>query len=59
MQERPNADTGTPWTALALQDLRESIRLGFPLREIADFLRRTEREVSEKTAELGIMRRAV
>ena len=54
---RPNINEGKPWSEMDLVDLRNSVAHGTPVAEIADFLRRSEREVQEKIAELGLPQR--
>jgi len=54
---RPNINEGKPWSEMDLVDLRNSVAHGTPVAEIPDFLRRSEREVQEKIAELGLSQR--
>jgi len=54
---RPNINEGKPWSEMDLVDLRNSVAHGTPVAEIADFLCRSEREVQEKIAELGLSQR--
>ena len=50
--DRPNLNTGQEWSEIDLFDLANCVRLNNPIEEIADFLCRSRREVSEKLAEL-------
>jgi hypothetical protein len=54
MIERPNLNTGTPWSEMDLFDLRNSLKQGDAPEKVADFLCRTLSEVREKMAELGL-----
>ena len=47
----PDVNTGKEWSELDLQDLRDGVRLRFPLRELAEFLMRDLKEVKAKAAE--------
>lgn len=46
-----NLNSGKPWSALDLADLRNGIDLGVPLVKIADFLCRDVDEVRTKVAQ--------
>jgi hypothetical protein len=52
--EDPDGNTGQEWSAIDLVDLRYSIERSLTVAEIACFLKRTEAEVREKAAELGM-----
>ena len=52
--DAPNINTGKPWSALDLQDLRYCLAAGEPAEDIADFLCRNVDEVRAKTAERGL-----
>jgi len=52
IEDRPDLNTGEPWSEMDLFDLANSIRLGDPVEEIATFLCRSRREIREKIAEL-------
>jgi hypothetical protein len=52
--ELPDLNTGKEWSAIDLVDLRYSIERSLTVAEIACFLMRTEAEVREKVAELGV-----
>ena len=52
IENRPDLNTGKPWSEMDLFDLANSVRLGDPIEEIAGFLCRSRREVREKIAEL-------
>jgi hypothetical protein len=54
MEDRDDVNTGTEWSAIDLVDFRYSIERSLTVAEIACFLRRTEAEVREKAAELGV-----
>jgi hypothetical protein len=58
MTERPNLNTGTPWSEMDLFDLRNSLEQGDTPEKVADFLCRTLSEVREKMAELGLQARS-
>jgi hypothetical protein len=45
-----NLNSGTPWSELALADLRNSMQLGKSVEEIADFLCRDVDQVRAKIA---------
>jgi hypothetical protein len=51
--DAPNINTGKPWSALDLQDLRYCLAAGEPVEDIADFLCRNVEEVRAKTAEIA------
>ena len=51
-EDRPDLNTGNPWSGMDLFDLANSVRLRQSLEEIATFLCRSRREVHEKIAEL-------
>jgi hypothetical protein len=51
---RPNLNSGTPWSELAIDDLRYGVEHGDTVAKIADFLCRSEEEVTEKIEELGL-----
>jgi hypothetical protein len=46
-----NLNSGTPWSELALADLRNSMQLGESVAEIADYLCRDIQEIRDKIAE--------
>jgi hypothetical protein len=48
----PGKLIGKPWSATDLADLRNDLRLGTPMEEIANFLCRELDEVQRKVAEL-------
>ena len=48
----PNLNEDKLWSEMDLADLKNCLALNTPVPEIADFLRRSEREVREKIAEL-------
>jgi hypothetical protein len=52
--ERPDLNTGKPWSANDVRDLEAATRSGYVLDHIAVFLGRTEQEVRDKAAELGL-----
>jgi hypothetical protein len=52
IEDRPDLNTGEPWSEMDLFDLANNVRLGNPVEEIAVFLCRSRREVREKIAEL-------
>jgi hypothetical protein len=48
----PGNLSGKPWSATDLADLRNDLRLGTPIGEIANFLCRELNEVERKVTEL-------
>jgi hypothetical protein len=58
MTERPNLNTGTPWSEMDIFDLRNSLDQGDTPEKVADFLCRTLSEVWEKMTELGLHARS-
>jgi hypothetical protein len=52
--DRPDLNTGKPWSEMDLFDLANSVRLGDPIKEIAGFLCRSRREIRDKIAELTL-----
>lgn len=54
MTDRPDLNTGKEWSKNDLFSLRNRIEHGRTVGHIATFLRRTEVEVREKAAELGL-----
>ena len=54
MTDRPDLNTGKDWSKNDLFSLRNRIEHGRTVGHIATFLRRTEVEVREKAAELGL-----
>jgi hypothetical protein len=52
IEDRPDLNTGKPWSEMDLFDLANSVRLGDPVEEIAGFMCRSRREVRDKIAEL-------
>ena len=52
IEDRPDLNTGKPWSEMDLFDLANSVRLKQPVEEIAGFLCRSPREVRDKIAEL-------
>jgi hypothetical protein len=60
MTDQPDLNTGKEWSKNDLFSLRNRIEHGRTVGHIATFLRRTEVEVREKAAELGLeLRQAV
>jgi hypothetical protein len=60
MTDQPDLNTGKEWSKNDLFSLRNRIEHGRTVGHIATFLRRTEEEVREKAAELGLeLRQAV
>ena len=51
-KDRPDLNTGKPWSEMDLFDLGNCVRLRQPVEKIATFLCRSRREVREKIAEL-------
>jgi hypothetical protein len=51
--DAPNINSGKPWSALDLEDLRYCLAAGESAEDIADFLCRNVDEVRAKTAELA------
>jgi hypothetical protein len=51
---RPDLNSGTPWSELAISDLRCSASQGQTAREAAVFLCRSVKEVRDKADELRI-----
>ena len=54
MTEQPGANTGKEWSKQDLFSLRNRIEHWRTVAHIAAFLKRTEAEVREKAAELGL-----
>ena len=54
MTDQPDLNTGKEWSKNDLFSLRNRIEHGRTVGHIATFLRRTEVEIREKTAELGL-----
>jgi hypothetical protein len=54
MTDQPDLNTGKEWSRNDLFSLRNRIEHGRTVGHIAMFLRRTEVEVREKAAELGL-----
>jgi hypothetical protein len=52
IEDRPDLNSGKPWSEMDLFDLANGVRLSDPVEEIAGFLCRSRREVREKIAEL-------
>src|SRR5882762_5268780 len=52
IEDRPDLNTGNPWSEMDLFDLANCVRLKQPVEEIAGFMCRSRREVREKIAEL-------
>jgi hypothetical protein len=50
----PGWNEGEPWSDLAVQDLKDAVEHGDTIQEIAVFLQRSEQEIRDKLAELGI-----
>jgi hypothetical protein len=48
----PNLNEGKPWSEMDLVDLRNALKHGRSVEDIADFLCRSEAEVREKIAEV-------
>jgi len=59
MTDQPDLNTGKEWSKNDLFSLRNRIEHGRTVGHIATFLRRTEEEVREKAAELGLELRQV
>jgi hypothetical protein len=51
-EDRPDLNTGKPWSDMDLFDLANCLRLRDDIAEISTFLCRSRREVREKIAEL-------
>ena len=43
-----------PWSEMDLYDLRDAVESGTPIREIADFMLRSEDEIKSKVSELQL-----
>jgi len=54
MTDQPNLNIGKEWSKNDLFSLRNRIEHGRTVGHIANFLKRTEVEVREKAAELGL-----
>ena len=54
MTEQPDLNTGKEWSKNDLFSLRNRIEHGRTVGHIAAFLTRTEAEIREKAAELGL-----
>jgi hypothetical protein len=54
MPEKPNLNTGQPWSEIDTRDLRAALDNGDSIREAAEFLCRTVEEVEAKMRELGL-----
>jgi hypothetical protein len=54
MTDQPDPNTGKEWSKNDLFSLRNRIEHGRTVGHVATFLRRTEAEVREKAAELGL-----
>ena len=54
MTDQPDLNTGKEWSKKDLFSLRNRIEHGRTVGHIATFLTRTEAEVREKAAELGL-----
>jgi hypothetical protein len=54
IEERPNLNTGTPWSEMDDTDLRWQVKHKVPVDEIADFMCRTEKEIRDQARELGL-----
>ena len=52
LENRPDMNSGEKWSEMDLLDLANCIRLNDPVEEIASFMCRSRREISEKIAEL-------
>ena len=52
IEDRPDLNTGKPWSEMDLFDLAISVRLGDPIDEIAGFQCRSRREIRDKIADL-------
>jgi hypothetical protein len=50
-----NINNGQPWSELDLADLRDELRRGVPIRDIAEYLRRDVAEVDAKATELRLL----
>ena len=55
MTNKPNLNDDLPWSEFALEDLRHAIQQRETIREIADFLCRSEDQVREKAIEQGLI----
>ena len=51
----PDVNTGKKWSAMDLEDLRNSLRVGTPIEQIAEFMMRDVEEVREKIKELDLL----
>lgn len=54
MTEQPDLKSGKEWSKNDLFSLRNRLEHGRTVAHVATFLRRTETEVREKAAELGL-----
>ena len=54
MTERPNLNTGEPWSETDDRDLRAELQAGQSIEEAARFLCRTIDEVEKRMRELGL-----
>ena len=57
-EERPNLNTGKPWSGVDIRDLKASITRGDSLADAAQHLCRTRQEIRDKAAELKVNFRA-
>ena len=55
----PDLNSGTPWSDLALDDVKYGVQHGHSVGRIAVFVCRSEAEVAEMIAELGLNLRSV
>jgi len=55
--EPPNLNTGAPWSVMDVLDLRLCVEGEDTIEEAAQLLCRTQQEVREKAAELGLVLR--
>jgi hypothetical protein len=54
MTEQPDANSGKEWSKKELFSLQNRIEHGRSVAHVATFLMRTETEVREKAAEIGL-----
>ena len=52
-----DANSGEPWSEMAIQDLRASLDFGNTIADAASMLCRDEDEVRRKAKELGLVER--
>lgn len=52
IENRPDLNTGEPWSEMDFLDLDNCFRVNDPIEEIASFMCRSRREIRDKIAEL-------